>query len=538
MNEENMMNVNFKGAMRNIFTIAIVLTAATMFGGCTSALYSNYNNDDLYATHDREAIAKAEADARTARYEAMQAEAEARRAEYEALVAIAEAAKAENKYKEITNPNDLDYTSVVADTYESAYARRLRGFDSPYYNMPSSYYNLRYSGSYAFLSAYDPAFYNIIVMGDQVWVEPKYITSMFGSWGATNVTFGLYASPWTYGWNYHVDPFYYSMWGYPRYSWYDWNWNICYNPYYYDWYWSGYYDPYYYHHHHHHYPGHHHTPAPPAHRPGHNHGHKPDNNRPDYRPGGITGSGASSGPGNLNGNRVSTGNRYTSPTSNRNYGSSDNRVNIRPNNGGSTSQGFNGTSVNTNTSTTNRNNGYVVSDTRIDGTSSNLNSGVGSSKNNNSNFRPGTINNGNSTRNNGTTTGTSTNIQSNKTTGSSSSGNSNFRQGSSSSSTRGTQTSGGTVTTTNRGTSTSSGSSYRSNSSGSRTGSSSSNYRSGSSSSSSRSSSSSSSSNYRSGSSSSSSSRSSYSGSSSSRSSSSSSSGSFRSGSSSGSSRR
>ena len=182
--------------MRNIFTMAISLLAATMLGGCTSSLYSAYNNDDLYVAHDRVAIAKAEA----RQAEIARAEAEARRAEYEARIAAAEAAKAEQDYNVITNPNELPYSAVVADTYESAYARRLRAFDSPYYNMPSSYYNLRYSGAYTFLSAYDPAFYNIIVMGDQVWVEPKYITSMFGAWGATNVTFGIYSSPWNFGW--------------------------------------------------------------------------------------------------------------------------------------------------------------------------------------------------------------------------------------------------------------------------------------------------------------------------------------------------
>ena len=37
---------------------------------------------------------------------------------------------------------------VLADTYESAYARRLRGFSSPTYQMPTSYFNLRYNGTY------------------------------------------------------------------------------------------------------------------------------------------------------------------------------------------------------------------------------------------------------------------------------------------------------------------------------------------------------------------------------------------------------
>lgn len=234
------MRTNFiNGAMRNIFTFAVALVGATMLGGCTSSLYSGYYHDDLYATHDREAIAKEE----RRQAEIAKAEAEARRAEYEALVAAAEAAKAEMKYKEITNPNDLDYTSVVADTYESAYARRLRGFDSPYYNMPSSYYNLRYSGAYSFLSAYDPAFYNIIVMGDQVWVEPKYITSMFGGWGTTiNFSFG-----WRNPWSYYYSPWYYpSSWYWRHYwwdpwydSWYGMNWGFGWRPHY-DWWWPHY----------------------------------------------------------------------------------------------------------------------------------------------------------------------------------------------------------------------------------------------------------------------------------------------------------
>jgi hypothetical protein len=94
--------------------------------------------------------------------------------------------------------------------------------------MPSSYFDLRYGNSRFYVSAYDPSFYNVMVSGSQVWVEPKYITSMFGTWGATNATM-LIHSPWYYGWSTGLyDPFYYSSWGFPHYSWYDWNWNICY----------------------------------------------------------------------------------------------------------------------------------------------------------------------------------------------------------------------------------------------------------------------------------------------------------------------
>ena len=258
--------------MKRSLILLPIAVMALLLSGCTAMMnMSSYGTSDLYRTNNRADVAtqlRAEA-------EAERLEAEARQAQWEARLAEANASAAEAEYYAAIS-GQPSYTNIVADDYDSAYARRLYGFQSPTYNMPSSYYDLVSSSSIYYVTAYDPSYYNVMVSGNQVWVEPKYITSMFGSWGATNVTFGIYASPWNYGWSYRVDPFYYSMWGYPRYSWYDWNWNICYNPYYYDWYWSGcYYDPYYYHHHHHHhshhphYPGYHPAPPPPSHRPGH-----------------------------------------------------------------------------------------------------------------------------------------------------------------------------------------------------------------------------------------------------------------------------
>lgn len=199
---------------------ALTLTAA-IFTGCSSAYFASagYASDDLYALHDRAQIAREQ----QAKAEAEKAEAEARRAEWEARIAEAEAAAAQNKYYEY---NSNPYEDVLADTYESAYARRLRGFESPTYRMPSSYYDLRYSNAFTYVSAYDPAFYNIIVMGDQVWVEPKYITSMFGTWGTV-----VYADPWYYGWNYPWGPtFSIGSWGW------SFGWNSWYNPWYSPWY--------------------------------------------------------------------------------------------------------------------------------------------------------------------------------------------------------------------------------------------------------------------------------------------------------------
>ena len=164
-----MKNRNFK-----IGALLVSLFAAS----CSPALYQSgaYNIDDMYAEHDVTRIAQEK-----------QAIAEARKAEAEARRAEIEARQAEAAYY----ASDDSYQGVLADTYESAYARRLRGFSSPTYQMPTSYFNLRYNGTYQFVSAYDPAVYNIIVMGDEVWVEPKYITSMFGTWGSPSiVSFG------------------------------------------------------------------------------------------------------------------------------------------------------------------------------------------------------------------------------------------------------------------------------------------------------------------------------------------------------------
>lgn len=257
--------------LKRLFLLSVVATVAT---SCSTGFYSSMGNgyDDLYAMHDRTAIAarqKAEAEAR-------KAEAEARKAEYEAQLAQLQAMVAEAEQKAATR-TDSDgviivdegtsynsYNNYIADDYESAYARRLLGFRSANYRMPSSYYDLRYGTASHYVTAYDPAFYNVMVSGSHVWVEPKYITSMFGTWGAVNVTMAV-NSPWYFGFGTgFYDPFYYSSWGFPRYSWYDWNWNVCYG---YGgmnlwWGWGGMYRPWHYHHYPHYHSHHIHIGGP------------------------------------------------------------------------------------------------------------------------------------------------------------------------------------------------------------------------------------------------------------------------------------
>lgn len=216
------------------FVIATVILSAGL-ASCSSAYYAStgYASDDLYAVHDKTQIARK----KQAEAEAQRAAAEARKAEWEARIAEAQAAAAENNYYEYRSSDSNPYLDVLADDYESAYARRLRGFESPSYKMPSSYTNARYSSAFNYVSAYDPAFYNIIISGDQVWVEPKYVTSMFGNWGTV-----VYADPWYYGWNRPWGPsFSIGSWGW-GFGWNSWN-----NPWYGPWgpWYSSWYDPWY-----------------------------------------------------------------------------------------------------------------------------------------------------------------------------------------------------------------------------------------------------------------------------------------------------
>ena len=270
-----------------------IIMVSVMLSGC-AAFQSASLGDDLYSSHSRVEIAarqKAEA-------EAARAEAEARQAAWEAKLAQARAVAAENEFKGLTsaaqNPYaNNSYDSVLADDYQSAYARRLYGFSSPSYKMPSSYYTYRYTDAYQYASAYDPAFYNIMVSGDQVWVEPKYITSMFGTWGAS-VAVPSYS--WYYGW---TRPSYMWWYGYPRYSWYDWGWGCGYDPYW-GWSWGFGWGGYPYHpgfippHHHHHY-------YPPHYGGGDHHNRpsiavRPNSSRPGGRPVYISGAGGGSRP--------------------------------------------------------------------------------------------------------------------------------------------------------------------------------------------------------------------------------------------------
>lgn len=136
---------------------------------------------------------------------------------------------------EETNP----YRRVLSDSYEESYERRLRGFEDPWYGMNN--WSVYLSDDYRYAQAYDPAYYRVVVMGNQVWVEPWYISAMFG-WPRTSFSIGW---GYGYGWNY-------SYWNYYPWHWY-WGWDYPYNyysygysPWYSSSYWWGWNNGYYY----------------------------------------------------------------------------------------------------------------------------------------------------------------------------------------------------------------------------------------------------------------------------------------------------
>lgn len=121
------------------------------------------------------------------------------------------------------------YENILSNSYQDSYERRLKGMEDPWYGMNN--YGVYNSNAYFYASAYDPAFYNTVVMGSQVWVEPWYISSLF-FWPRSHFRFGFGLSLWNpigYSW--------YNDYYYPQYYW-D-------NPYYYGLGSYGYFNDYY-----------------------------------------------------------------------------------------------------------------------------------------------------------------------------------------------------------------------------------------------------------------------------------------------------
>lgn len=305
--------------------------------------------DDLYGVHDieglREAerlLAQKEAAARAEREKRIAAMIAADNAAADIDEILGDVAS-EGSYAGTVLPSsdgdvNITYNNIYVDDYASAYARRLQGFTSLTYRMPSSYWDYRYGDSYFLTLAYDPAFYTVMVMGDQVWVEPRYITNMFGSWN----------NPYYYGYRYGYNPYYY---GYSYGYWDYWGWNSPYwgcDPYYH-FHYHHWYDPYHPHYGHHHHPHHPHYPAHKPAGPGGPGGHRDHKvtHRPSYGGGGGSSMRPSGGAlsyndrlGGRGGTQIANGNNNTA---NRSSSSATTGSSVRPIRGGATTANGSGT---------------------------------------------------------------------------------------------------------------------------------------------------------------------------------------------------
>jgi hypothetical protein len=213
-----------------IMALAISLVACATTGRYAST------NDDIYYSPTK--ISQASIATTT---ETTNKDAEIQQLKRETQAAIkANAKRLATDSTIVVVENDNSYRSIVSDSYEDSYERRLRGYNSPSYGT-ESVIRITTSSDWLLVSSFDPAFYNIIIMGDEIWVEPKYITSMFSPVRTTinlGLGYGNYWNSWYYprygfGWGLYnswyswYSPWYYSSWYYPYYGSY-WGWGSGY----------------------------------------------------------------------------------------------------------------------------------------------------------------------------------------------------------------------------------------------------------------------------------------------------------------------
>jgi hypothetical protein len=212
---------------RKITQWALTMAIAVTLVACatTSGRYASTSDDIYYSP------TKTENASIVKNTETTIEDAEIKQLKSETQAAIIKSAKnlATETDSTIVVVEDAPYKSIVSESYEDSYERRLRGYESPSYGM-ESVIRITSSSDWMQVTSFDPAFYNIIVMGDEIWVEPKYITSMFSPVRTTinlgwNWGYGRYWDPWYlprfgwfnswYSWNY---PYYGSYWGW-NYGW-------------------------------------------------------------------------------------------------------------------------------------------------------------------------------------------------------------------------------------------------------------------------------------------------------------------------------
>lgn len=146
-------------------SILLIGVAALFAASCSTSLQQRRVADELYQNPDDQV----QQDHYTAYYD------EAENVLEEDSNESVDSVIYEEKSSSYRNP----YRDILVDDFDVARQRRNDAMKDLSYGM-SDWYSFYFSDAYHYASAYDPSFYNVIVMGDQVWVEPKYMTSHFG----------------------------------------------------------------------------------------------------------------------------------------------------------------------------------------------------------------------------------------------------------------------------------------------------------------------------------------------------------------------
>ncbi len=140
----------------------------------------------------------------------------------------------------------------LVTSFDDALQRRIAAYRN-YREMDDDYWKLMESFHRTLSGRYDPDLYNVITFGNDMWVEPTYITALFDGSDPTarlnakelwdggrddrsnvNITlnvsagsgwadpwYAYWGSPWSRPWRWNY--YYYGAWGGPYWSW-SWNW--------------------------------------------------------------------------------------------------------------------------------------------------------------------------------------------------------------------------------------------------------------------------------------------------------------------------
>ena len=149
-----------------------------MLSGCSSSFFLTSNNtavDDLYFNPDKPSVASAsssEAVSTDPRIAELQRRMSSK---LEDTTATSDTVYVEEKD---TNP----YNNILVESFDESLQRRLAARADLSFDYNS------YTDALFYASAYDPSFYNVIIVGSHVWVEPRWIGS---SWSSPHFAFSM-----------------------------------------------------------------------------------------------------------------------------------------------------------------------------------------------------------------------------------------------------------------------------------------------------------------------------------------------------------